>query len=61
MDGRKFTGGIYVASEKTEQWVNGKNAKYEQYSTFMGTLLSALWYVFSSKKISLLKFSELIF
>lgn len=43
MDGRKFTGGFYVASEKTEQWVNGKNAKYEQCSTFMGRLCCLLF------------------
>lgn len=50
MDGRKFTGWIYVVYEKTEQWVKvkkkKKKVKYGLDSTFMGKRLC--WLLFDT-------------
>lgn len=44
MDGRKFTGWIYVVCEKAEQWVKGKKCKIWAGQHFYGkkTMLPAL-------------------
>lgn len=43
MYGRMFTGRIYVACEKIEEWANVKNAKYKQCRNFMGKVFCLLF------------------